>query len=72
MIYNGDCLGVLKGLPSGGVDCVMTSPPYRVLRCYLPDGVKMRDNLTPEEKEYIEVAGKRINIGSLWVDQEKS
>ena len=34
MIYNGDCLEVLKQLPSESVDCVMTSPPYWALRDY--------------------------------------
>ena len=54
MIYNNDCLEVLKQIPSESIDCVMTSPPYWALRCYLPGKVKMKDNLTPEEKEYVE------------------
>lgn len=27
-IYTGDCLEILKGVESGSVDCVVTSPPY--------------------------------------------
>ena len=27
-LYQGDCLEVLKDLPSGSVDCVITDPPY--------------------------------------------
>ena len=33
-IIEGDCLEVLKGLPAGIVDCVVTSPPYWGLRDY--------------------------------------
>jgi len=50
----GDCLTELKKMPDESVDCVITSPPYWALRCYLPDEVKIKDNLTPEEKEYVE------------------
>jgi len=53
-IYNGDCLEILKQFEPESIDCVMTSPPYWNLRCYLPDEVKMKDNLTLEEKEYVE------------------
>ena len=31
-IYTGDALKVLKSLPSESVDCVVTSPPYYLLR----------------------------------------
>jgi DNA modification methylase len=34
----GDCREVLKGLPAGSVQCVVTSPPYMGLRRYLPAG----------------------------------
>lgn len=27
-VLQGDCLDVLRGLPEGSVDCVVTSPPY--------------------------------------------
>ena len=53
-IYNGNSLAVLNQLPDESVNCCVTSPPYWGLRCYLPDEVKMKDNLTPEEKEYVE------------------
>ena len=53
-IICGDCLDELKKIPDESIDMVMTSPPYWALRCYLPDKVKMKDNLTPEEKEYVE------------------
>lgn len=34
----GDAVQVLKTLPSGSVQCCVTSPPYYGLRSYLPDG----------------------------------
>jgi DNA modification methylase len=34
MIYQGDCLTVLKTLPAESVQCVVTSPPYWGLRDY--------------------------------------
>ena len=37
MIYQGDCLAVLKTLPSESIDCCITSPPYFGLRKYLND-----------------------------------
>ena len=33
-ILEGDCLNVLKTLPSNYIDCVITSPPYWRLRDY--------------------------------------
>lgn len=38
VIYEGQCLEVLKSLPSDSVDCVITSPPYWGLRDYGVDG----------------------------------
>jgi DNA modification methylase len=34
----GDVFDVLRTLPAGSVDCVITSPPYLQLRSYLPAG----------------------------------
>lgn len=33
-LYNGDCLSILRQLPSDSVDCCITSPPYFNLRDY--------------------------------------
>ena len=30
-IYHGDCMELLKKLPSNSVDCIITDPPYNVL-----------------------------------------
>ena len=32
-LYNGDCLEVMKGIPDGSVDMVLTDPPYGTTAC---------------------------------------
>ena len=54
ILYQGDVLEVLKQLPDNHVNCVITSPPYWGLRTYLPNEIKIRQNLTSEEKKFIE------------------
>lgn len=31
-LFNGDCLEVMKGIPDGSVDLVLTDPPYNIAR----------------------------------------
>jgi len=64
-IICGNSLDVLKTLPDESINCCVTSPPYWALRCYLPDEVKMKDNLTPEEKEYVEKELALLGIKSI-------
>ena len=52
-IITGDCIEGMKTLPDGIVHTCITSPPYFGLRSYLPDGVKLREDLTPEQVEYV-------------------
>lgn len=52
-ILTGDVRDRLKGLPDDSVQCVVTSPPYFGLRSYLPDTVKLRDNLNETELAYV-------------------
>jgi len=33
-VYGGDCTEILKWIPNGSIDCVVTSPPYDNLRTY--------------------------------------
>lgn len=35
--YTGDCMALLPQVPTGTIQCVVTSPPYFGLRSYLPD-----------------------------------
>lgn len=36
-LFNGDCLEVMKGIPDGSVDLILTDPPYNISRdsCFL-------------------------------------
>ncbi len=72
-IYNGECLDVLKQLPSESVNCAVTSPPYWALRDY---GVEGQLGLESTFQEYID---KLCNIfdevkrvlrkdGTCWVN----
>ena len=31
-LYNGDCLEVMKQIPDGSIDCIITDPPYNIAR----------------------------------------
>ena len=72
-IIQGDCLTILKELPAGLVDCVVTSPPYWGLRDY---GVEGQLGLEPTIEEYIsnmtevfrEVRRVLKDTGTLWLN----
>ena len=52
----GDCRETMRRWAAAGVKaqtCV-TSPPYFRLRSYMPDAVRLRDDLTEEERNKIE------------------
>ena len=60
----GDCRSTLKMWAAAGVKvqtCV-TSPPYFGLRSYMPDAVRLRDDLSEEEKKAIEEELARLGI----------
>jgi DNA modification methylase len=61
MIITGDSLKVLKTLPDQSVNCIVTSPPYWGLRQYLPDKVRLRENIT--EKELITLKNELSLLG---------
>lgn len=61
-LYHGDSREVLRTLPDASVNCCVTSPPYYGLRSYMPDAVKLRDDLTPEEREYVERELASLNV----------
>ena len=73
-IKQGNCLDVLKTLPSESVNCCITSPPYWGLRDYGTGKLQIGLELTP--KEYIEKIVlvfrevKRVlrNDGTLWLN----
>ena len=72
-ILIGDTLEQLQRLPDGSVDCVITSPPYFLLRDY---GVAGQIGLEATVDEWVaklravfrEVARVLTPTGSIWVD----
>ena len=62
MIICGDALTELKKLPPESVHCCVTSPPYYGLRSYMPDKVKLRSDLSPDE---IETLKKELTLLGL-------
>lgn len=52
-ILVGDVLERLADLPDESVHCCITSPPYYGLRSYLPDTVRLRDDLSDETRSRV-------------------
>ena len=73
ILYRGDCLTSLRRLPSGGVRCCVTSPPYWGLRDY---GVAGQLGLEPTPDAYVagmvevfrEVRRVLADDGTLWLN----
>jgi len=72
-LYLGDCLEVMRSMPSQSVNCGITSPPYWGLRDYGVDG-QLGLEKTPEEyvEKLVRVFSefKRVlkNDGTLWLN----
>lgn len=72
-LYLGDARAVLRGLPTGSVDCVVTSPPYWGLRDYRVAG---QYGTEPTVDGYVaslagvfdEIARVLIPTGTVWVN----
>ena len=58
----GDVLEGLSTLADCSVQCCVTSPPYWGLRSYLPDGVKIRKDLTTEQISVLMAQLERLGI----------
>ena len=73
-IYKGDCLSRLRDIPSGSVQCVVTSPPYWGLRNYGGDpgmiGLEptFEEHLTNIVKVFQEVRRVLRDDGTLWLN----
>lgn len=72
-LYLGDCLGVLRGMPSESVSMCLTSPPYWGLRDY---GVEGQHGLEDSPEAYVagmvavfrEVRRVLVDRGTLWLN----
>ena len=72
-LWHGDSLAVLRDLPSGSVDCCVTSPPYFGLRDYGVDGQLGVESSPAEYVEamravFVEVRRVLADDGTLWLN----
>lgn len=72
-LWHGDSLTVLRDLPSGSVDCCVTSPPYFGLRDYGVDGQLGAESSPAEYVEnmralFTEVRRVLADDGTLWLN----
>ena len=72
IIEFGDCRDIRRKWKDEGVKVQMcvTSPPYYGLRSYLPDTVKIKENLSQEDFIYLKNEVKKYNIKSLYKKSE--
>ena len=61
-IIIGDVLDGLASMDAGSCRCCVTSPPYWGLRQYLPDGVRIRPDLSDEDRERLMAELDRLGI----------
>lgn len=75
----GDCRQVLPTLPAKSVNCIVTSPPYWMLRSYLPENHPTKHleiGREPTVEKYIaalvgvfrQAARVLMNNGTLWLN----
>lgn len=78
-VLQGDVFAVLPTLPAGSVDCVVTSPPYWMLRSYLPKDhalkhLELGSERTPGEyvasmvRVFEEVKRVLADHGTVWLN----
>jgi DNA modification methylase len=72
LLFLGDALAVLRGLPNSSVDCVLTSPPYWRKREYESGGIGLEKDYRDYIRYLVEVAHeiKRVlkPTGSFWLN----
>ena len=64
-ILQGDVFEHLPGIEPGSVDCVVTSPPYWMLRSYLPKGHPLKMLEIGQEKTPAEFVEKLVRVFRL-------
>lgn len=72
-LHHGDALDVAKALPAGGVDCIVTSPPYFGLRDYGEPGQYGLEDSPTEYVEnmralFAELRRVLADDGTLWLN----
>lgn len=72
-LHHGDALAVARELPTGAVDCIVTSPPYYGLRDYQTDGQYGLESTPAEYVEtmrtlFAELRRVLADDGTLWLN----
>ena len=78
-LLTGNSLDVLRKIPDNSINCVITSPPYWLLREYDVDDEKKHDQLIGAEKDPADYVDKLVAVfnevhriltkdGSLWLN----
>jgi len=68
LIYGQDCLVSLRSLPDKSVHMVATSPPYYGLRCYSPGRVRLRPDITSEDRDRVLRELRELGIDPIDAD----
>lgn len=64
-ILQGDVFDILPTIPPGSVDCAVTSPPYWMLRSYLPKDHPLKDRELGREKTPAEYVANMVRMARL-------
>jgi adenine-specific DNA-methyltransferase len=70
-LIHGDCMDVLKAIPNGSIDCILTSPPYQTGKNY-DESVSLHNFITiccekiKPNGVFIFQVGNRVNNGFIY------
>ena len=64
-ILQGNVFDVLPTIPPGSIDCVVTSPPYWILRSYLPKGHALKHLELGSEPTPAEYVANMVRVFAL-------
>ena len=62
-LMQGDCLELMKGIPDGSVDLILTDPPYQITACKW-DSIIPFEPMWKELKRIIKPDGAIVLFGS--------
>lgn len=63
-IWHGDCLELMKNIPDGSIDLVVTDPPYKMTK----NGKSCRENYMPASSSGNIFSGELIKVGD-WMSE---
>jgi len=68
LMYGRDCLASLRALPDQSVHMVATSPPYFGLRCYSPGMVRLRPDITSDDRDRVMRELRELGVDPIEAD----